>query len=132
MNHLKITSLHFTSLHFTPLHLTLHFSLPCTFGRFVTNLWYSVGDLNSTLLARRNCVRFKLCITDAFAEKRLGALETEGKGGSQHIHQQRHLRKYNSQLLVKLLHVSAPVPKHVGVLITVMICFIKCICWWMC
>jgi hypothetical protein len=70
-------------------------------------------------------VHFKLCITHAFAEKRLGALETEVKGGSQHIHQQKHIIKHNSQLLVKLLHVSAPVPKHVGFLITVMIILLR-------
>jgi len=33
-----ITSLHFTSLHFTSLHFNPHFSIPCTFGRFVTAL----------------------------------------------------------------------------------------------
>ena len=76
------TSLPFTSLHFTSLHFTPHFSLPCTFGLFVTNLCYSVRSPTSALLARRNCAHFKLCLTNAFAKKRLGALETEVKTGS--------------------------------------------------
>jgi len=45
-----------------------------------------VGYLTSALLARRNCVHFKLYITHAFAEKSLGASEAEVKGGTEYIH----------------------------------------------
>ena len=50
---LHFTSLHFTSLHFTSLHFNPHFSLPCTFGRFVTTR-KSEGFLSPSLFVTYN------------------------------------------------------------------------------
>jgi len=66
-DHHFTASLHFTSLHITSLHYTPfpHFSLPCTFGRFVTPLQKTLHF--SSLIITFSNLFLKICDLQSLA-----------------------------------------------------------------